>query len=138
MITRIENEIIQLHQFFQDWYNNELAPTDENFSRCADVLAPDFSIIFPNGEIIQQQPLLDALHKAHNSRTGMRIWINNVQVYHHVGDLILATYEEWQEIEGQVTARLSSVLFQEAQPTPNGIRWLHVHETWINTENRKP
>jgi hypothetical protein len=131
MITRIENEIVQLHKFFQDWYNNDLAPTDENFSRCAGVLAPSFSIIFPSGDMVYQQPLLETLHKSHYSRVGMRIWIENVQVRHHIGELILATYEEWQEIEGQVTARLSSVLFQEAQSTPNGLQWLHVHETWI-------
>ena len=131
MITRVENEIIQLHQFFQDWYNNELARTEANFARCAEVLAPDFSIIFPGGEIVYQQPLLESLHKAHNSRDGMRIWIKNVQMRHQIGDLILATYEEWQEIEGKITARLSSVFLQKAPSKPNGLLWLHVHETWI-------
>lgn len=131
MITRIENEIIQLHQFFQDWYNNQLTPTDDNFERCAGVLAQDFVIIFPSGEVVHCKPLLDELRKAHNSREGMRIWIKNVQLLHQTGNIILATDEEWQEIDGQVTARLSSVLFQEAQSTPNGVRWLHVHETWI-------
>jgi hypothetical protein len=133
MITRIENEIIQLHQFFQDWYNNQLTPTDKNFARCENVLAPDFSIIFPDGNMVLCQPLLGKLREAHNSHTRMRIWIENIQVLHQIGDLILATYEEWQEIEGTVTARLSSVLFKEAQSTPNGLLWLHVHETWIAT-----
>jgi hypothetical protein len=96
MITRIENEIIELHQFFQDWYNNQLTPTKENFARCADVLAPD------------------------------------IQVLHQLGELILATYEEWQKIEGKVTTRISSVLFQNSNITPNGLLWFHVHETWIN------
>jgi len=133
MITRIENEIIELHQFFQDWYNNQLTPTDESFARCADVLAPDFAIIFPSGDKVLCQPLLDSLRNTHNSHTGMRIWIENIQVLHQIGDLILATYEEWQEIEGQITSRLSSVLFQKTRSTPNGLQWLHVHETWINS-----
>lgn len=131
MITCIELEIVQLHQFFQDWYNNILAPTDESFSRCSDVLAHDFSIIFPSGSIVQCQPLLEGLRNAHNSRNDMRIWIKNVRILHNLGDVILANYEEWQEIEGKVTARLSSVLFRETQSTPNGVQWLHVHETWI-------
>lgn len=133
MITRIENEIIELHQFFQDWYNNQLSPTNENFARCADVLDPDFSIIFPSGDKVLYQTLLDRLHNAHNSHTAMRIWIENIEVLHQVGDLILATYEEWQEIEGVVTSRLSSVFFKKVSSTPNGLRWLHVHETWINS-----
>ena len=133
MITRIENEIIELHQFFQNWYNNQLSPTDENFARCANALAPDFSIVFPDGNMVFCQALLGKLKKAHNSHTDMRIWIVNVQVLYQIGDLILATYEEWQDIESKVTARLSSVLFRKAQFTPNGLLWLHVHETWIKT-----
>jgi hypothetical protein len=133
MITRIANEIVQLHQFFQDWYNSQLAPTDEDFARCEEALAPDFSIIFPNGESVLREPLLDKLRKAHNSHTNMRIWIEKVQVLHQVGDTVLATYQEWQEIEGKVTTRLSSVLFQKADSTSNGLQWLHVHETWIKS-----
>ncbi len=133
MITRVEKEIIQLHQFFQDWYNNQLALTKDNFSHCENVLAKDFSIIFPNGEVVRCQPLLERLRNAHNSHNEMRIWIKNIQIRHHISDVILATYEEWQEIEGQITARLSSVVFQEVQSTPNGVCWLHVHETWIKS-----
>jgi hypothetical protein len=132
MITRIENEIIELHQFFQDWYNNQLPSTEENFSRCADVLAPEFSIIFPSGDQVLCQPLLEKLHKAHGTHNNMRIWIENIQVLYHFDELALATYEEWQKIGEKVTARLSSVLFKTYQHTPNGLFWLHVHETWMN------
>lgn len=129
-IESITIEIVQLHQFFEDWYNNKLIPTDDNFARCSKALAADFSIIFPSGDVVSCQPLLDRIRKAHNSHKDMRIWIKSVEVRHQIGDVILATYEEWQEIEGQVTARLSSVLLQKAQSTPNGFQWLHVHETW--------
>ena len=133
MITRIENEIHELHQFFQDWYNNQLSLTDENFSRCVNVLDPNFRIIFPSGDQLQYQTLLNILRNAHGSRKNMRIWIKRIQVLHQIGDLVLAIYEEWQEIDSQVNSRLSTVLFQKAPKTPNGVRWLHVHETWINT-----
>ena len=134
MITRIENEIVQLHQFFQDWYNNELSFTEENFSHCSNVLAPGFSIVFPSGEKIERESLLKGLWQAHNSRKGMRIWIKNVHLIHQIHDVILATYEEWQEIDKTVSARISSVAFQTNQNTPNGLLWLHVHETWITPD----
>ena len=132
MITRVENEIIELHQFFLDWYNNKLSPSDENFTRVSDVLAPDFTIIFPSGENVFCQPLLDRLRNANNIHANMRIWIRNIKVRFHIGNLILATYEEWQEIDGLITSRLSSVVFQDNETKPNGLQWLHVHETWIN------
>jgi len=133
MITRVENEIIELHQFFQDWYNNVLFPTDANFARCADVLSLGFSIIFPSGIQVPRRPLLEKLRAAHNSHTDMHIWIKNIKILHQGDDLILATYEEWQEIENEVTARLSSALFLKTETTTNRLAWLHVHETWIKT-----
>ena len=136
MITRVENEIVELHQFFQDWYNNILSASPDNFARCEKVLADDFTIIFPNGDKVLCKPLLEGLRKAHNSRINMRIWIEDIQVLYQLGDLILATYEEWQETEGKVTTRVSSVLFKKTPETPNGLLWLHVHETWINSSNQ--
>jgi hypothetical protein len=136
MITRVENEIVELHQFFQDWYNNILSPSPANFARCEKVLADSFTIIFPNGEKVSCKPLLEGLRSAHHSRTNMRIWIENIQVLYQLGELILATYEEWQEIEGKVTIRVSSVLFRKVPDTPNNLLWLHVHETWLNSADQ--
>jgi hypothetical protein len=129
---KIENEIVQLHQFFQDWFNGDIEPSEGQFARLDDVLAENFSMIAPNGNIIEREPLLERLRLAHNSRQGMRIWIENVRILRWFDTMALATYEEWQEIQGQVTSRLSSVLFQEVEHTPNGWQWLHVHETWMD------
>ena len=46
-----ENEIVELHQFFQDWYNNVLPDTDQNFARFSDVMDNDFTRIDPDGNI---------------------------------------------------------------------------------------
>jgi len=127
----IEAEIVQLHQFFQDWFNGITDPSEEDFSRLSDVLAEGFMLVSPDGRAIDRQPLLDGLYQAYNSRKGMRIWIREVRVLHWFDHLVLATYQEWQEIESQVTARLSSGLFREKAGTPNGLEWLHVHETWL-------
>ena len=128
----IEAEIVQLHQFFQDWHNGNLAFTEENFSRLSNVLAEQFGMVAPDGQMIERQPLLEGLHQAHSSRQGMRIWIEDVRVLYWFDHLVLAAYQEWQEINGQITARLSSVLFGEKPSTPNNLEWLHVHETWLD------
>jgi hypothetical protein len=49
--------------------------------------------------------------------------------------LALTTYEEWQEIEGKVTARVSTAVFKQKANTPNGVEWLHVHETWLEVRD---
>jgi hypothetical protein len=135
MERRCSDEVVQLHQFFQDWFNATLPPTTEEFERFSSVMAEKFVIISPNGELTERDELLERLQDAHGiwhemSRPG-RIWIENLQVRHQVGDQILVLYEEWQEIEGESRGRLSTALFRRCEGTPNGIEWLHVHEVWL-------
>ena len=128
-----EKEIVELHQFFQDWYNNQSPDTDENFARFSSVMTPEFTRIDPDGNVSGRAPLVKGLRKAHNSHGDMKIWIRDVQVRFQLGDIITATYQEWQEIKGEISCRLSSVVFKTQPEAPNGLGWLHVHETWLAT-----
>lgn len=129
---RCYSEVVELHRFFQDWFNGKLPVTDENFARCTAVLGPDFALIGPDGASTLRQPLINGLKQAHNSRSDFRIWIKNFEVRQLLQDVTLATYEEWQQTgDSAATARLSTVLFREKTGTPNGVEWLHVHETWL-------
>jgi len=130
-----EEEILELHQFFQDWFNAVLPPTDDAFRRFESVMAERFMIISPDGVLTERGELVDRLRAAHgiwrqNSRPG-RIWIENLQVRHTVGTQAMVLYEEWQEIEGEARGRLSTAIMQRLEGAPNDVEWLHVHEVWL-------
>lgn len=131
MFTQCKAEICELHDFFQAWFSGTLANTDEHFARFAGVMADGFAIISPNGALAERPALLTGLRAAHGRQPGIRIWTQNHQLRHQVGDLALLTYEEWQVNEAKTTARLSTGLFQTQAGTPNGVVWLHVQETWL-------
>jgi hypothetical protein len=125
-------EIVELHDFFQEWLGGALPATDAAYARLVDTQAPEFMIVTPGGERILREPLLAQLRAAHGSRPGWRMWIENAELRCAQGGLTVATYEEWQRhADGTVTARLSTVVFRERPGTPNGLAWLHVHETWL-------
>jgi len=135
MEQRCEDEVVQLHRFFQDWFNGTLPSTEDEFRRFDSVMAEGFVIISPSGEMTERAELLERLLAVHGiwremSRPG-RIWIENLQVRHQVGDQVLVLYEEWQEIEGESRGRLSTALFRRREGTPNGVEWMHVHEVWL-------
>ena len=135
METLCRNEITELHRFFVEWMTGELPRTGEAFARVADVLADDMTMITPTGEVMACPPLLTALEAAHGVFTPpdqtFRIWIENFDCRFVLGDLCLATYEEWQDRSGDIKGRLSTVLFRRHEGAPNGVQWLHVHETWL-------
>jgi hypothetical protein len=123
-------EIVDLHDFFQGWLGGSLPASETVFVRFVETMDANFAIITPGGELVPRSELLHNLRSAHGSRPGLRIWIANPHLRMRHGLLTLATYEEWQEVNGVTTARISTVLFAEQDGTPNGLRWLHVHETW--------
>ena len=137
-------EVLELHQFFQDWYNAVLEPTDESFARLADVIDADFVLISPAGRITERPALLEQLRGNHGNwqnlqpseKTGgtdlrPRIRIESFKLRRVDGDLAVATYEEWHEVRGKTRGRLSTVVFGRRAGTPNGVAWLHLHEVWL-------
>lgn len=132
-MKHVEQEIIRLHDFFVEWMTGIIEQTDENFAQFADSMGDNFYIVAPSGQLTQRTALVDGLYATYKQRANFRIWIENVQVHHALGDVIVATYEEWQSFqnEGETTARMSTVVFTTDEDKPNGLVWQCVHETWL-------
>jgi hypothetical protein len=124
-------EIEELHQFFQDWFNGALPESEAAFARFADVMDPAFEMVAPDGRVTTLPLLLPALRQRYNAWENGRIHIKNVRLHWQKGAVLLATYEEWQAVDGVENGRFSSVLFQLQPDLANGLLWLHVHETWL-------
>ena len=127
-----KDEVMQLHQFFEEWLGGALTKTRENYERLTAVMNSDFNIISPDGKVTAYEPLMDGLWQAHDSRPDFRLWVKEVAVRPLSSRFALVTYEEWQQITGKVTARVSTAVFRQKANTPNGVEWLHVHETWLD------
>ena len=131
-------EIVELHQFFQGWYRGELGETDVQFARFSRVLADDFTMITPTGSLNRRDAILQMVRQGFGSwqeRNG-RIWIENIVARWKDEGHCLLTYEEWQEIDDHITARLSTALFHsyyDATHDAQAVRWVHLHETWLPT-----
>ena len=132
MEAECKQEVIELHQFFEDWFSAKLAQTDGNYGRMTVAMNPDFHIVGPDGRMMDYPTLEKGLWAGHNSRPNFKLWVDNVQTRPLSNDIALTTYEEWQEIDGQTTARLSTAVFCKKADAPNGVAWMHVHETWMD------
>ena len=85
--------------------------------------------------VVRRDDLVRNLEAAHGSYAKndpiFAIRIENIQTRRIWNDHALMSYEEWQDLPGGITARQSSVVLTQAPRTPHGLRWLHLHETWI-------
>ncbi|OLS25764.1 MAG: hypothetical protein HeimC2_16990 [Candidatus Heimdallarchaeota archaeon LC_2] len=124
----ITKEVIELHKFFQNWFNGMIPESD--FSRFSDVMAPNFKIISPSGELTEQSTLISSLRNAYGKNSTLQISVQNISVYPISSNIYLAIYEEVQRQGLELTTRISSALFSKNDELLNNYNWLHVHETW--------
>lgn len=131
MESSVIAEIQTLHQFFQDWFTGNITQTEANFARVTGVLHPQFTLISPDGRLSDCATVLSWLREGYGTRPDFQLWTEQIVLRHHTSNLVLATYEEWQQTPGSQTVRLASALFQRRLEAPHGVEWLHVHETWL-------
>lgn len=132
---RCEDEVVDLHRFFERWYRGEPDAHGEEFARVSDVLAEDFRMVTPEGAVVARSELLAGIRGGHGSKEDFRIRIENLVYRMGVrGGVAVVTYEEWQEEGGEDRGRVSTAVLHERPDAPNGVEWLHVHETWLPEE----
>ena len=132
MEQAVAKEIQELHQFFQDWFTGAVAQRAANFARVTNALDPAMTLISPDGSVAEYASVLDWLRSGYGTRPGFRLWTDAITLRYHNADFALATYEEWQQTnDGPQNRRLSSACFRRDPSAPNGLTWLHVHETWL-------
>ena len=138
MEATCEREVLELHQFFEDWFRGRVPATEETFARFESVMADGFEIVNPAGQTTPRDLLVPGLHGAYGrwleggTATG-EVRVADVRVRAVGEGLFIVAYEEWQRegAEAERGRRSTAVLRRTDRPTPLGLEWLAVHETWI-------
>lgn len=136
---RCFREVVELHGFFQDWFNGAIEAGDESFARASEVIASGFTRIGPDAEVDRRPALLENLRKSYGRwrepgseepGTGS-IRIDHIRLRLIEGPLAVVVYDERQEVRGKLRVRRTTALFRLVHGTPNGVEWYHLHETWV-------
>lgn len=130
--ARCEDEVLELHRFFQAWYRGEIAADGEAFARVSEVLAEGFHRISPEGDLVGRSEVLTAIRGSHASRSPeLVIRIERCQFRAGGRGLGVVTYEEWHEEGDESRGRIATAILQDRADAPQGVEWVHVHETWL-------
>lgn len=125
-LQAVTEEIEALHREFEDWFHDR----SESLDRVDRSLSADFLFIPPAGAVIPRPELLDGLRAARGT-AAYRIGIEDVDVHWRRGALLGASYVEVHRHDDYTTRRRSSAVFERDDAPPAGLRWLAVHETWL-------
>lgn len=135
--TLAQKEILDLHAFFVKWFRGEVEKTEANFAHLRLRFLPQFVIYFPSGYICSLEDFLTMVYNNHSGRKPVgeayNIFIDQFLVRWKSVDeqTVLCTYEERQIVKDvEEYIRLSSAWFIRDNNAPNGVQWLHIHESW--------
>ena len=128
----VRAEVEALHRFFVAWFSGSCANDRGLFEReLLQRLDAAFILVPPAGIVLTRDELTKSISSGYGSNPDFRITIRNLNVRRVWKRHLLATYEEWQRNARASTppdnGRVATVLFA----IENGLRWLHVHETWL-------
>ena len=139
----VAKEIIDLHAFFEDWFRGNCNNTDRVFkNRLLSRMDIDFHIVLPSGVAFYGEQFWPEMKKAHGSNPKFEISLRNFSRKLRIGrKTFVANYEEWQKNSKTETpannGRLSTAVLINDDSAPNGLKWVHVHETWLPKERLK-
>ena len=121
-------EIVELHDFFEELFLG----TTESLARADRALADDFTMAGPHGTLSSRAEIRGQLEAGIGHTTDLEITIEEPQLVAETDDLLVAEYIEVHGLrDGRANRRRSTVVFRKDFDGPNGLRWLRVHETWI-------
>ncbi|MFT4649188.1 MAG: hypothetical protein ACI9X4_002426 [Glaciecola sp.] len=125
------HEVLDLHEFFEDWLSGRGPNSAEYFARLSRSLEHEFQIITPAGILISRASLIEGLAGGFAScGAEFKLCVRNTQARMVGEGLCLVTYEEWQSKDGIEKGRLSSAFLRCTSQGP--CTWVHVHETALS------
>ncbi len=127
-VDAVRRDIEVLHAFFEDWFAGRPGDFEGVFLAR---LAPGFRMVRPDGRMAGRSELVERLRNAFGAHPDIKIAIQDVAVLERLGDALLVSYEEWQDVgRGAPRGRISTAVLRPGTP----FEWLFVHETWLPDE----
>ncbi|MFI6883531.1 DUF4440 domain-containing protein [Streptosporangium canum] len=124
-------EIVRLHEVLERWLSGRAPRTAEEFAAFARAHLPGFTLSGPDGSSLTRDQVLAWVEAAHGRTPGIGIRIREVELVAADGPLLVAAYQEWQRGTGADRNRRATAVFLRDPAAPHGLRWRHLHETWM-------
>lgn len=130
----IENEVLGLHDFLEDWFNGNVPKDEQELARFRDVLNPGFQLITEAGKVKGPKIAADEVGRAHglwrteDGKPG-QIQLNNFALRFKDGTSAVVSYDEWHVSNGQRRGFKTTAVLQLRWGQVEGVEWLHLHRS---------
>ena len=133
MNNQIQKEIVQIHQYFENWYNGSCSKDDAEFDlNVSNRFCDNFKIVMPDGTLYQKNEILSVIKDGFGTSRDFKIEIKMISAEAIEKDIFLALYEEWHTEPGSnKEGRIAAVILKKNDQCLLGFEWVHCHESPI-------
>jgi hypothetical protein len=124
-MQRACSEVEELHAFFEAWYRGT---SGVGLQRVSKVLASEFELLAPNGELISRNDLLSQLASECGAYPELRITIHHVGVRPAGEGGVAIEYVERHTEGGAIDERRCCALLREGKVSPLNVEWVAIYE----------
>ncbi|CAM6100642.1 unnamed protein product [Calypogeia fissa] len=136
--SRVACEIVEYQIYLEKWLRGQVDTSDSGFWRLIHTMDEKSSLVFAHGTEGNAHLTIDGLRSLHGAVPQFVIWVDRVRVKKLSEGAWSVIFDKWErptpeELHCKI---ISSVLVSQAG-TPNGLKWVHIHETWLAGYGKK-
>ena len=139
---RVRAEVERLHAIIEELLSRAATDDgsrDETLAAFVRSHSPDFTLTEPGGHTLRWAEVRAMIEAARGAAPGLRITIEDVRVVVTASEHVVATYREVHERpEGDTLTRAATAVFERDADAVHGLRWRHLHETWVDRDGDAP
>lgn len=135
MVSR-EQVVKEVHEFIQFHHDWAAGTIPKDFSSWWNVVDENIEFITPSGNRLFYKEVGNAIYNLYGifGEHGVSVSVENVRASEHAGVWVT----QWEEVHtedatGYSTRRITSVVMVPDSSQKNGLRYVHAHETWLDT-----
>jgi len=139
---QVRAEVERLHAIIEALLSRHAAddvPPDDTLAAFVRSHSPAFTLTDPGGRTLRWNEVRAMIEAARGAAPGLRITIEDVRVVVTASEHVVATYREVHERpEGDTLTRAATAVFERDADAVHGLRWRHLHETWVDRDGDAP
>ncbi|XP_052193005.1 sucrose-phosphatase 2-like isoform X2 [Diospyros lotus] len=132
-------EVVKFYLFYERWKRAEVQKSELSLQKLRSVFYPPGIFIHPSGFEQHLNQYIDGLGASYGNKQGtnFRVWLDRVSLAQIGVDAWLVKFDKW-ELSGDTRERcLTTVLLSSKVEVPDGFRWMHVHQTWLDGSGKR-
>lgn len=139
-LSRVAPEIVEYQLYLEKWFRGQIENSDAGFWRLKYTMDEKAPMVFAHGTEANSRLTIDKARSFHGALPHFVSWVDRIRIQKVSAGAWSVIFDKWQKASPaeELSCKITSALLINQEGTPNGLKWLQTHETWLAGHEGKP